>query len=803
MSMNFLKDVAFAIRGLRKDLSFALVAVFTLALAIGANSAIFSVINAVLIRPLPYKNPDRIVRLWEARDAFTGSVSWPNLQDWRQQNTSFEALAAIRSKDLTLRAEANPQHLSAAEVSSDFFRVLGVQPLLGRTFLPGEDQAGSAKLVVLSEGLWRGQFGSDPGVIGQSVTLSGEPHTVIAVVPAYLNFPAVGVQAWVPLVPSPSEASSRGEHMFEVIGRLKPDVPLDQAQKEMVLIARRIAQQFPDIQVGRSIQIVNLQEQLVRNTRPTLIALFGAVGFVLLIACANVANLLLARATARRREIAIRTALGASRGQLLFQFLTESVLISLLGGVVGIVLAKIGMASLIAWAGPYLPRAQEVTLDLRVLMFSIAISILTGVICGIIPGLQSSKEDIQLALKQGGTSAGSPQSNWATGLLAIGETAAAVVLLIGAGLLMKSVLRLEHVDPGFQIQNVITVKMALPPDTYKPDAAARFYTDLRHRVAQLPGVQAVGVINILPVESYGYNGSIDVEGLPHFVNDPVWAIEYRFVSPGYFQALNIPLVRGRDLAEGDFGHGSQYAMVNQTFARMISQYGDPLGRHILNVLDDPKATITIVGIAADIHQAGLDLPVRPEVYFLNDMPIPSVGSMNLVVRTVGDPGSLVGAIRKQVAEIDPNQTAYEVKTMQTVVDNSISGRRFTRTLILGFAVLGTLLAVIGVYSVLSYLVTQHTREIGIRLALGAQSSHVVNMVLKQGAVVGLMGMGIGAIGAFALTRWLSSMLFQVKSYDLPTFFGASALLFIVVLVASYIPARRTTQVDPMVALRQD
>ena len=550
-------------------------------------------------------------------------------------------------------------------------------------------------------------------------------------------------------------------------------------------------------------QIVNLQEQLVRNTRPTLIALFGAVGFVLLIACANVANLLLARATARRREIAIRTALGASRAQLLFQFLTESVLIALLGGMVGIVLAKIGMASLIAWAGPYLPRAQEVTLDLRVLAFSVGLSILTGVICGIIPGWQSSKEEIQLALKQGGTSAGSPQSNWATGLLAIGETAGAVILLIGAGLFMKSVLRLEHVDPGFQVQNVVTMKMALPPDTYKPEAAARFYTDLRQRVAQLPGVQAVGVINLLPIESYGFNGSVDVEGLPHFVNDPVWAIEYRFVSPGYFHALNIPLVRGRDFLESDFGRGSQFAMVNQTFARMISQYRDPLGRHILNALDDPKAAVTIVGIAADVHQAGLDLPVRPEVYFLNDMPIPSVGAMNMVVRTVGDPGALVGAVRHEVAAIDPNQTAYEVKTMQTVVDNSMSGRRFTRTLIMVFALLGTLLAVIGVYSVLSYLVTQHTREIGIRLALGAQRAHVVNMVLKQGVVVGLLGLGIGAIGAFALTRLLSSMLFQVKSYDLPTFFGASALLFAVVLIASYLPARRTTQVDPMVALRQD
>jgi putative ABC transport system permease protein len=801
--MNLISDVRFGIRSLRKDLPFTLVAIFTLALAIGANSAIFSVINAVLLRPLPYKNPDRIVRLWEAQDDFTGSVSWPNLQDWRQQNTTFEALAASFLKDLILHTDANPQHLSGASVSSEFFKVLGVQPLLGRTFLPGEDQPGSGNLVILSEGLWRGEFGSDPAVIGQSVTLNGEPHTVIAVMPAYMRYPGPGVQAWVPLILLPGEGSDRGTHMFEVIGRLKPDVSIDQAQREMALIARRIEQQYPDIQVGRSVRIVNLQEQLVGNIRPTLIALLGVVGFVLLIACANVANLLLARATARRREIAIRTALGASRGQLLFQFLTESILIALLGGMVGIVLAKVGMASLIAWAGPYLPRAQEVTLDLRVLAFSIAISILTGVICGIIPGLQSSKDDIQLALKQGGTSAGSPQSNWATGLLAIGETAAAVVLLIGAGLFMKSVLRLEHVDPGFQVQNVVTMKIALPQDSYEPAAAARFYTQLRQRTAQLPGVQAVGVINILPVEIWGYNGSIDLEGLPHFVNNPVWAIEERFVSPGYFRALNIPLVRGRDFAESDIGRGSQSALINEEFARMISQYGDPLGRHILDELADPKAAITIVGIAGNVHQSGLDHPVRPEVYFLNDMPRSTVNRMNLVVRTVGDPEASVGAIRHEVAAIDANQTAYEVKTMQTIMDNSISGRRFTRTLISVFAILGTILAVVGVYSVLSYLVTQHTREIGIRLALGAQRAHVVKLVLKQGAVVGLLGIGIGAIGAFVLARFLSTLLFDVKNYDLPTFFGASALLFTVVLIASYVPARRTTQVDPMIALRQD
>lgn len=797
------KDLTVGLRGLRKDYVFTLVAVFTLAIAIGANSSIASLINAILLRPLPYRQPDRIVRLWEARANFTGSVSWPNLQDWRQQNTTFDALAAISSQNATLRSGDSPQHLAAAAVSPEFFTVLGVQPLLGRVFLSGEDQPGTGNLAVLSEGLWRGQFGADPNVIGQNVTLNGEPHTIIAVMPAFLQYPSPAIQIWIPLVVPAALAHDRSTHMYEVIGRLKPQASLENAQREMIVIARRIEQQYSDVQVGRSVLIVPLQEQLVRNTRPALLALFAAVAFVLLIACANVANLLLARATARRRDTAIRTALGASRGQLLRQFLAESLLVSLLGGVIGIAFSKIGMTALIAWAGPYLPRIQEVRLDWRVLVFSLVISILTGVLCGIVPGWQSSRSDIQLALKQGGTSAGSPQSNWATGLLAIGEVAAAIVLLIGAGLLMKTVLRLQQVDPGFQVQNIATMKLSLSKETYKPEAAARFYTELQVRIAQYPGVQAAGVINLLPMENWGYNGSIDVEGLPRFVNDPTWAIEVRCVSPSYFRALNIPLMRGRELTQNDLGHGGRVALINNQFAQMISKYGDPLGRHILNILDDPKATIDIVGIVGNVHQSGLDLPVRPEVYFLNDIPgIPS-NDMSLIVRTSNDQQSLLAAVRHEVVSLDANQTVYDVKTMQTLVENSISNRRFTRNLILIFAGLGTLLAVVGVYSVLSYLVTQHTREIGIRLALGAQRFHVVKLVLKQGAAVGLAGLVVGMIGAFLLTRLLSTLLFEVKSYDAFTFAGAAVLLFAIVLLASYIPARRTAGVDPMVALRQD
>jgi putative ABC transport system permease protein len=804
---RFRQDLAFGIRSLRKDYALTLTAVFTLAIAIGANSSIASLINAVLLRPLPYKNPDRIVRLWESQGAWTGSVSWPNLEDWRQQNSSFEALAAISFPDLTLRRSPTPLHLTGAAVSWDFFKVLGVQPLLGRVFLPGEDQPGTGNLVILSEGVWRDQFGSDPNVIGQSVTVEGVPHTILAVMPASVRFPSVDTQAWIPLVVLPVFANDRTDHRYEVIGRLKPQVSLDQAQREMTLIARRIEQQYPAMQVGRSVFIQGLQEQLVGYIRPALLALFVAVVFVLLIACANVANLLLARSTTRRRETAIRTALGATRGQLLRQFVTESMLIAVIGGSIGIALSKLAMTALVAWAGPHLPRAQEVKLDGRVLLFSVALSLLTGLLCGIVPGLQSSKSDIQMALKQGGTSAGSPQSNLTAGLLAAGEVAAAIVLLVGAGLLMKTVLELQDVDPGFRAENVLTMKMALPQESYKPDAAARFYDELRHRVMQLPGVQSIGLINLLPMQEWGYNSELHVEGLPKFVNNTAWAIEVRFVSPGYFHALNIPLVRGRDFSENDLGRPERFALANQKYAEMISQYEDPLGQHIV-LSDDPKAAITIVGVVGNVRQSGLDQPVRPEVYFLSDVSPAELGSpnlnyMNIVVRTDGDPSALAAAVRHEVVSLDANQTVYDVKTMQTAVDNSMASRRFVENLILIFAILGTTLAVGGVYSVLSYLVAQHTREIAIRLALGAQHFQVVGLVLKQGAIVGFVGLLIGVAAAFALTRLLSALLVDVKTYDALTFVGASSLLFCVVIIASYLAARQTAGVDPMIALRQD
>jgi putative ABC transport system permease protein len=799
--MSFAKDVQFGIRGMRKNLGFTVVAVATLALAIGANSAIFSIVNGVLLRPLSYDHPERIVMVWESFDKFTGSASWPNFYDWRQQASSFDSMAAFRPRDVTLQEGTTPERVRGGFVSADFFRVLGVPPVLGRGFVAGEDQSTAHKVVVIEEGFWKTRFAADPGILGTNIRLNGDQYTVIGVMPSRLNYPA-NAKVWLPNVPNPDALGARGNHGQLVIARLKPAVSFTQAQSEMKVIAERIAKQYPDTQARRSILLVDLQQQLVGATRPSLIALLAAVGFVLLIACANVANLLLARVTGRRREIAIRMALGASRAQLLRQFLTESLVLSLFAGLLGLIIARISMASLLAWAAPFLPRAGDVSVDLRIVAFSITLAAVTGLLCGFVPAAQSSKADMQDALKQGGTSAGSSHSNWVSGALAIGEVAVAVVLLISAGLLIRTVLQLEKQDPGFQSENVITMKVALPPESYKPDAAARFYNQALDRVSTLPGVQSAGAINLLPNDSWGSNGSLTVRGMPAF-SDLDYVIERRFISFEYLSAMNIPLLKGRLFTKNDSGTKARVALINQSLAKIIGQNGDPVGR-IVEGDTDADAT-TIVGVVADVHQAGLNAPPLPEIYYLMDNAQAEyeVNNMSLVVHAMGDPENLVGAIRREVAAVDPNQAIYGVKTMQTVVEDSYTNFRFTRTLVTIFACLGTLLAVIGVYSVLAYLVTQHTREIGIRVAVGAQRSHIVRIVLSQAAVVGAIGVVIGLCSAFALTRFISSMLFGVKAYDAGTFAGASALLFIVVLVACCVPAWRATRVDPMVVLRQD
>ncbi len=794
------QDLRYAGRMLAKTPGFTAIAILTLALGIGANSAIFSVVNAVLLRPLMYKDSERLIRLYEGLpQGGTGSVSVPNLKDWREQTNAFSQIAAYQWGNFNLSAQDQPERIIGANVSSEFFDVLGTQTQLGRTFQKGEDQAGSNRVVVLGDKLWRQNFGADPNIVGKNIPIGGENFSVIGIMPPQFKFFAS--QIWVPLVFTERQLASRGSHAFNVLGRLKPEHTLAQAQEEMTSIARRLEQQYPDQQKNRSIKLVPLQEDNVRVIRPALFLLLGAVGLVLLIACTNVANLLLARAASRRSEIAIRSALGARRGRLIRQFLTEAVLLSLLGGICGLLLAKWGTDVLVSMATGYLPVMTEVSLDWRVLGFTLGLSLLTGLIFGLAPALHISKTDLQDAIKDGGTGGASRRGSWLRGLLVVAEVAAALVLLVGAGLLLKSFLRLQRVNPGFNTENVLTMRISLPDGKYKSaDAMAGFYRQLLDRVGPVPGVEATGVINLLPVLQAGYNGDFKIVGQPPDLSGRPPLVEIRTASPDYFRALGIPLVAGRTFNASDQETSEPVAIVNQAFARRLIPNEDPLGKYIE---DDKAPGIKIIGVVGDVKQFGLIAPTIPELYTPYTQP-PGPGAtqtMTLVVRTSVDPETLAPVLRKEVLSVDPAQPVYEVQTMQAVIGRAVSYQRLNMQLLGIFAMLAMTLAVIGIYSVMSYQVSQHTREIGIRMALGAQPSHVVGLVLKQGLALTLVGVVLGVAGAFALTRLLASLLFGVTTTDPLTYVIVSLVLVLVATLACVVPARRATKVDPLLALR--
>jgi putative ABC transport system permease protein len=787
---------------LLKRPGFTFVAVLTLALGIGANSAIFSVVNAVLLRPLPYKDSEQIVDVYESLpQGGKGSVSVPNLKDWREQNEVFEAIAAYDWASFNLQAQEQPERIVGVSVSAEFFDVLGVAPQLGRTFQKGEDTAGNERVVVIADALWRKNFGGDPSIVGKNIQVGGVDHTVVGVMPPQFKFQTA--QMWLPLVFGERQLANRGSHAYSTVARLKPGVTVAQAQAEMSAIARRLEQAYPDTQQGRGVALIPVQEDQVGYMRPALFVLLGAVGFVLLIACTNVANLLLARAASRRREIAIRTALGAGRGRLIRQFLTESVLLSVLGGLFGMLIAKWGTDALVSLATGYIPSTVEINLDWRVVGFTLALSLLTGMVFGLAPALQISKTDVQEALKEGGNSGSSPRGNWLRSLLVVAEVASALVLLVGAGLLIKSFTRLQSIDPGFRSENVLTMKLALPDTKYNSQpAATAFYKQLLERVETLPGVESAGVINLLPVQQSGTNGEIEVEGQEPAQPGKSPLVEVRTASPDYFRALGIPLVAGRFFNAADEEKSAQVVIVNEKFARRLIPNQDPLGKRIKT---DTGGPITIVGVVGDVKQSGLTAEVRPELFSPYTQAFwPGMNqNMSLVVRTSHDPASLTAAIRKEVLAVDPAQPVYGVQTMEAVLGRAVSYQRLNMQLLGIFAALALLLAVIGIYSVMSYLVTQHTREIGIRMALGAQPRDVLKLVLGQGMILTLVGIGLGLLGAFMLTRLMSSLLYGVTATDPLTYVVVSALLVFVALFACYVPARRAMKVDPMVALRYE
>ena len=803
MFSTFWQDLRYGARTLLKHPGFTLVAVMTLALGIGANTAIFSVINGVLLKPLPFREPEQIIKLWESMaGGFQGTVSPPNLKDWREQNTVFTKIAAFQYQDFGLQSHDSPERVRAATVSPEFFDVLGVQPQLGRVISASEDQEGKHRVAVISHQLWQDKFAADPAISGKPILLGGENYTVIGVMPASFRYPSRTTELWVPLVITPQQSTQRGSHWLMCVARLKPGVSLEQANDQMSSIARQLEQQYPNEQLGRSVLLIPAKEEMVRNIRPALLTLLVAVGFVLLISCTNVANLLLARAATRRREIAIRLAMGAGRGRLIRQLLTESALLSLLGGAVGLMIAYWGTTGLVKLATGILPRANEVTLDVRVMVFTITLSLLTGIVFGLAPALQTSRADLQHDLKEGSAAAGN-QRTWIRSLLVIGEIAAALVLLVGASLLIKSFARLQQTESGLNAENVLTAGLTLSEAKYgTPQAIAQFHKQMLERVSALPGVQSAGIISKLPLQEWGYNGSIQIEGqAPPLAGTRKSFVEFRAVSPEYFVTLGIPLMAGRLLDSRDQETTAPAIVVNQTLAKQYVPGQDAVGKFV--ILGDSK--YQIAGVVGDVRQSGLTQSARAEIYWpYTQCPDTGLsGSVVLAVRAAGNPASLTGSIRNAVLSVDPGQPIHNVKTMEQVIADSVSDRRLN-TLLLGlFAAIALTLALIGVYSVMSYLVAQNTREIGIRIALGAQMRDVLRLVVGQGMVLVVIGVAIGIALSFGLTRLMESLLYGVTATDPLTFAVSPLIIAAVALLACLIPALRATKVDPMVALRYE
>ena len=797
---QLLKDLRYGFRMLRRKPGFTAVAVLTLALGIGGNTAIFSVVNAVLLRPLPYPEAGRLVSVYESLpQGGTGSVSVPNLLDWRAQSDAFTGIAAYQYGDFNLREEQQPVRAIGTQVTANFFEVLGATPQAGRGFLEGEDRAGRERVVVLSDRLWRRSYGADPGLVGRDILLGGEKYQVVGVMPPSVQYPSASVELWVPLVFNQVQSANRGSHAFQVLARVRPGVSFEQAQEQMSTVGRVLEKQYPAEQEGRGVTLVRVEEEAVRGVRPALLMLLGAVGFVLLIACTNVANLLLARAAARRKEVAIRSALGAGRWRLMRQFLTESVLLALLGGAAGLLVAYWALHALSTLASGYLARPGEVGLDWKVLAFTAALSLLTGVVAGLAPALHVSRADVQETLKESGNSGSSARGTWLRGGLAVAEVAAALVLLVGAGLLVKSFLRLQQVETGLRPEGVLTMRVSLPESRYDtPEKTSIFYREVLRRVSALPGVESAGVINMLPLQLYGSNGEIEVEGREPLPPGRVPLTEYRTASAGYFKALGIPLHAGRLFEPGDESEGVRSVIVSRELVRAFFPDGDALGKRIRAAGND---WWTVVGVVGDVKQSSLTKPSRPELLF--PYTAHRADGMTLVVRAPSDPAAMTAAVRGEVQAIDPNQPVYAVRTMEEVIDLSVSNRKLNMVLLSIFAGLATLLSVVGIYSVMSYLVTQHTREIGIRVALGARPANILRLVLRQGLSLTLVGVAVGALAAFGLSRLMSSLLYEVEGSDLTTYVSVSLLLTAVALLACYIPARRATKVDPLVALRYE
>ena len=795
---TIIQDLRYAIRTMVKRPGFTLVAALTLALGIGANTAIFSAVNAVLLKPLPFPESEQLVDLAETfKPNGYGSVSVPNFEDWKNQNDVFTGISAYQFRSFNLQSGDVPQRIPGTSVSANYFDVLGVKPILGRTFATGEDVSGNDRVVVLGDELWRQTFGGDKNIVGRTIPLNGQQYTVIGVMPSELSSLYRTVQLWSPLVFPEADRLNRNDHKYLVIGRIKSGVSLAHAREQMNGIASTLEQQYKN---GRGIRLMQIEELWVANVRSTLVLLMVAVGFVLLIACTNIANLLLARATVRRREISIRIALGAGRIRLIQQFLTEGLLLSIIGGALGVGLAWWSMSVLGKIAFPFLPRSQEIAIDGRVLLFTLLIGILTSVIFGLIPSLQAGKADVQESLKEGGnTLTGGAVGGWLRQSLVIVEVAAAVVLLIGAGLMIRSIARIREVQPGLRAQNLLTAKISLPRERYKdPDSAIRFYQQVLERLDTLPGIESVGLISHLPVEETGYNGNVAVEGKTYPPNESP-LVEYRVVNDSYFETANVPVLRGRVFDRHGSDDKQPVVVINESMARQIWPGEDPIGKRV-----GDEQTATVIGVVGDVKNRGLLRQTNAEMYapyaqkdFWPDMR----WNMRLLIRSRMDESTIASAVRREVQEVDPSQPLYAVQSMTVVIENTVRDKSMNTTLLTVFAGLSLVLALIGVYGVMSYTVAQHTREIGIRMALGAQPKAILRLIIGRGLFLVGIGVVLGILLSFGLTRFIENMLFGVKPTDPLTFAAIVLLLGVVALLACLVPAQRAMRVNPIVVLR--
>ena len=815
---TLIQDFRYGFRVLRKSPGFAAVAIIVLALGIGANTAIFSVVNAVLLRPLPYRDPSHLMQVWHVPPpkSFPGmsifAVSPANYLDWEQQNHVFQSMAIYGFRSFNITGTDQPQALQASAVSQQFYSTLGVHPLLGRTFTPEEEQPGHSHVVILGYALWKSTFGGNPGIVGSNIRLDDQPYTVVGVMPPNFKFPD-WAQLWTPMGWTDQERAVRGNHNYLVIGRLKSGTTMQQAQAEMNTISARLQRQYPADDAGWGAVLVPLHKQLVGDVRPALLVLLGAVAFVLLIACANVANLVLAKTVSRRKELAIRAALGASRARVLRQVLAETVLLALGGGALGLLLAHFGVRLIVDFLSAQLPRAAEIALDGWVLAFTLGVSVAAGIIAGVAPAWRFTKHDFDVheALKQAAgrteTESGGVRTRSA---LVVSEVALSLVLLVGAGLMIRSLWALRSTDPGFDPHNVLTMVLPTSAVRYPSiEAMILHYEQVLRQVRTVPGVVYAGATDALPLSGDGSTQPVAVEGQPVRPMSEQPEVGVRMFTPGYLEAMRVPLLRGRLINDGDIAGRQPVAVINQAMAKQFWPHDDPIGKRF-TLTFFPGITREVVGVVADSKMDALNTAQSQSLTYVPlaqlTMPPGEVWhgfSVSLVVRTATEPASAAAAVKNAIHQIDSVQPVMQVETMDDIVADSLSQQRFNMLLLAAFAGLALLLAAVGIYSVLSYSVRRRVREIGIRMALGAKIGDVLRMVVIEGMKPTALGLAIGLAGALALGRVVSKLIYGVSPADPATFAAVSVLLVAVALAASVIPAWRATRVEPVKTLREE